>query len=74
MIRNFLLAIAFWEAGARWAYQKKETDVALVLTKLSSDMHHNQTFHAPLASTLATLLKQPIAEGHPSPEDFFALD
>jgi hypothetical protein len=70
-IRNFLLAIAFWGAGARWPYQKKETEVALVLTKLRSDMHRNQTFRAPLASTLATLLKQPTAEGHPSPEAFF---
>ena len=67
-IRNFLLAIAFLGG---WPYQKKETEVALVLTKLRSDMHRNQTFRAPLASTLATLLKQPIAEGHPSPEDFF---
>jgi hypothetical protein len=65
-IRNFLTAIAFWEAGARWAYQKKETEVALVLTKLGSYMHCNQTFRAPLASTLATLLRQPTAEGHPS--------
>jgi hypothetical protein len=69
-IRNFLMAIAFWEAGARWAYQKKEIGVALVLTKLGSYMHRNQTFRAPLASTLATLLRQPTAEGHPSTEDF----
>jgi hypothetical protein len=69
-IRNFLMAIAFWEAGARWAYQQKQTEVALVLTKLGSYMHRNQTFGAPLASTLATLLRQPTAEGHPSPEDF----
>jgi hypothetical protein len=49
---------------------KKETEVALVLTKLGSYMHRNQTFRAPLASTLATLLRQPTAEGQPSPEDF----
>ena len=49
---------------------KKETEVALVLTKLGSYMHRNQTFRAPLASTLATLLRQPTAEGHPSTEDF----
>jgi hypothetical protein len=66
-IRNLLLAITFWEAGTRRAYQKRETEVALVLTKLGSYMHRNQTFRAPLASTLATLLKQPTAEGHPSP-------
>jgi hypothetical protein len=73
-IRNFLLVIAFWEGGARWTYQRRETEVALVLTKLRSDMHRNQTFRAPLASTLATLLKRPTADGHPSAEDFFALD
>ena len=69
-IRNFLLTIA----GAGWqgAYQKKQTEAALVLTKLGSYMHRNQTFRAPLASTLATLLKQPTAEGRPSPRFFLS--